>query len=440
MVWSGPTGLACNLVDARMEIVKERRAGPKRIGELLVAANVIKPEVLLEALQVAKKSATPLGRVLMSIGELTERDVQTAIEVQSLLREGVISAEFGIRALNVAIKGCISLEDAFKRLGWKAPQREAAPGSELGELLLEAGVVDSRILDEGMKQSRENNLPLGRCLVLARALPSNLLASALTAQVLLRDGKITREQALNGLRAASKKTQSIEASLQESGAYKQQTIRVGDLLTSAGLVTEGDKISAIEIGLVNEQPVGQVLVQSGMISNLTLENSLRLQEMVNNGQLTAAQAADILKSAHSRNTTVDAVMADRSSKEDEIARANDVIDLLVSSGVVGREDITKAENIGGQLSLSMGEVLLTTGMLDKRMLQAAVQGKTLIDDGILQAEQVTACLHYSHKTGVDFADALREVSWTPQTDVVADPRVSQNTWIGKLFSKGKKPE
>ncbi len=66
-----------------MEIgVKERRGGPKRIGELLVAANVIKPEVLLEALQVAKKSATPLGRVLMSIGELTERDVETAIEIQ----------------------------------------------------------------------------------------------------------------------------------------------------------------------------------------------------------------------------------------------------------------------------------------------------------------------------------------------------------------------
>jgi hypothetical protein len=423
-----------------MEIVKDRRAGPKRIGELLVAANVVKPEVLLEALQVAKKSATPLGRVLMSIGELTERDVQTAIEVQSLLREGVISAEFGIRALNVAIKGCIPLEDAFKRLGWKAPQREAAPGSELGELLLEAGVVDSRILDEGMRQSRENNLPLGRCLVLARALPSNLLSAALTAQVLLRDGKITREQALNGLRAAAKKAQTIETSLQESGAYKQQTIRVGDLLTAAGLVTEGDKVSAIEIGLVQQQPIGQVLVQAGMITNLALENSLKLQEMINNGQLTAAQGADILKGAHSRNASIEAVMADRSSKEDEIARVNEVIELLAGSGVISREAMERASSTAEQLNLSIGEVLLTTGMLDKRMLQAAVQGKTLVDDGILQVEQVTACLHYSHKTGVDFAEALREVSWTPQTEVVSDPRVQQNTWIGKIFSKGKKSE
>ncbi|MFN8552140.1 MAG: hypothetical protein U0103_11670 [Candidatus Obscuribacterales bacterium] len=73
-----------------MEIAGTTEAGPKRIGELLVAANVIKPEVLLEALQVAKKSATPLGRVLMGIGEVDRtRFTNPAIEIQSLLREGV---------------------------------------------------------------------------------------------------------------------------------------------------------------------------------------------------------------------------------------------------------------------------------------------------------------------------------------------------------------
>ncbi|HEY9776622.1 MAG TPA: hypothetical protein V6C81_22860 [Planktothrix sp.] len=422
-----------------MEIVKERRAGPKRIGELLVAANVIKPEVLLEALQIAKKSNTPLGRVLMSIGELTERDVQTAIEVQSLLREGVISSDFGIRALNVAIKGCVPLEEAFKRLGWKAPQREIMPGSELGELLLEAGVVDSRVLDEGIRQSMENNLPLGRCLVLNRALPSQLLASALTAQVLLRDGKITKEQALNGLRSASKKHQSIESSLQEAGAYRppSQTIRFGELLAQAGIVTEGDKVSAIEVGLVNQQPIGQVLVQNGMISNQTLEDSLRLQDMVANGHLTGVQAAEILRAAHQKGTSVEQILSERSTKEDEIARANEVLGLLNMSGVVGKDEMTKAADIAGQLNCSMGEVLLTTGYVDKRILAAAVQGKSLVDDGILKAEQVAACLHYCQKTGVDFPDALREVSWTPPAEQ-ADPRDPQgDSWLNKLF-KGKK--
>lgn len=426
-----------------MEIgVKERRTGgPKRIGELLVAANVIKPEVLLESLQVAKKSSTPLGRVLMSIGELTERDVESAIEIQSLIREGVISPEFGIRALNVAVKACINLDEAFKRLGWKPPQREVMAGTELGELLMGAGAVDPRSLDEAMRQSRENNLPLGRCLVLSRAIPATLLTSALTAQVLLRDGKITKEQAMMGLRAAARKQQSLEASLQESGAYSapQQSIRMGDLLTQAGIVTEGDKMSAIEIGLVKKIPVGQVLLQSGTISNQVLQESLKLQDMVANGQIMGSQAAEVLKSAHQRGVTIEEVLADRSSKEDEIQRANEVLDLLRDSGVISKEDMAKSEQLAGQLHLSLGEVLLTTGVLDKKMLQAAVQGKSLIEDGILNTQQVNACLHYAHKTNVDFSDALREVSWAPQTTAV-DPREPQNTWINKIFSKGKKAE
>jgi hypothetical protein len=425
-----------------MEIgVKERRTGPKRIGELLVAANVIKPEVLLESLQVAKKSKTPLGRVLMSIGELTERDVETAIEIQSLIREGVISTEFGIRALNVAVKACIPLDEAFKRLGWRPPQREIMPGTELGELLLESGAVERRALDESLRQSRENNLPLGRCLVLTRAVSSSLLTSALTAQVLLRDGKITREQAVSGLRAASRKQQPLEASLQESGAYSlpQQSIRIGDLLAQAGIVTEGDKMSAIELGLVKKIPVGQVLVEAGTISNLILIETLKLQEMVANGQLTGAQAGEVLKAASSRGVAIEEVLADRSSKEDEIQRANEVLELLRESGIVTKEDMGKSESMAGQLHLTLGEVLLTTGILDKRTLQAAVQGKSLIEDGILTSQQVTACLHYANKTGVDFADALREVSWAPQTTAV-DPKDQQNTWLGKIFSKSKKTD
>lgn len=424
-----------------MEIARERRAGPKRIGELLVAANVIKPEVLLEALQVAKKSATPLGRVLMGIGELTERDLQTAIEIQSLLREGVISAEFGIRALNVAIKGCIPLEEAFTRLGWKAPQRESMPGSELGELLLEAGAVTRENLEEAMTQSQENNLPLGRCLVLARALPSTLLASALTAQVLLRDGKITKEQAVSGMRAAARKHQTIEVSLQEVGAYKpsQANIRVGDLLMSAGLVTEGDKISAIEMGLVQQQPVGQILVQNGMISETMLNESLKLQDMVAKGNLTGVQAADILRAANARNCPIETILSERSSKEDEIARANSVIEILQQAGCLTPQEMAKAEGVSRQLNVSLGEVMLSTGVIDKKLLQAAVQAQGFVDDDILTNSHAVAVLHYCQKTGVDFPSALKEVAYTPPADTV-DPVLQQNSgWLGKLWSKVKKP-
>ena len=149
---------------------------------------------------------------------------------------------------------------------------------------------------------------------------------------------------------------------------------------------------------------------NGSISERLLQETLKLQEMVANGQLSGSQASEVLRAANARGVTVEEVMADRSSKEDEIQRANEVVQLLRESGIVTAEDMNKADLLAGQLHLSLGEVLMTTGILDKKMLQSAVQGKSLIEDGILNTQQVTACLHYSNKTGVDFADALREVS------------------------------
>src|SRR5579885_1423040 len=206
-----------------MEIARDRRGGAKRIGEILVSAGVLKSEVLAEALHIAKKSSTPVGRVLLTIGALQERDLLAAIEVQALMRDGLISAEFGARALNACVKAKIPLDEAFRRLGYKPPEdRDIVSTGELGEMLINAGIVTRAVLDDCIRQSEDNNLPLGRCLVLARAVSQHLLTSALTAQVLVRDGKITFDQAVNGLQAAHKKQQTIERSLSESGAYRIQ--------------------------------------------------------------------------------------------------------------------------------------------------------------------------------------------------------------------------
>lgn len=424
-----------------MEIVKERRAGPKRIGELLVAANVIRPEVLMEALQIAKKSTTPLGRVLMSIGEISESDLQVAIEVQSLLREGVIANDFGIKALNLACKSKISLEDAFRRLGWQPPQRESFSSNELGELLQMAGVVTSERMEEAVRQSHENNLPVGRCLVLNRAVSPALLASALTAQVLLRDGKISREQAVEGLRSASRKQQSIEESLQQVGAYKpiKESVRVGDLLTSAGIVTEGDKITAVEVGLESNRQIGDVLVQSGMISNATLEESLKLQELVAQGHINPVQAAEILRTAHTQGVTVRAVLEEKLARKEQIDKTNTVIEFLQLSGILTENDMIKARGLSQQLGVSLGEVLLSTQMVDQRLIDAAIQSQDLVKDDILKPEQVARVLQMCARTGLDFHDALKQVAWDTPGQMGDDQSAQQkSSWLLKLWSKVKK--
>jgi hypothetical protein len=335
------------------------------------------------------------------------------------------------------VKNCVSLENAFRELGWKAPTGELLVGNELGELLLEAGVVSRADLDAALRQSRENKLPLGRCLVLARTITSALLASALTAQVLLRDGKITRKQALDALKAAARKHQTIESSLEEVGVFKANptNVRVGELLTAAGLVTEGDKISAVEVGLTEGKPIGQVLLQAGTITNQQLQDALRLQEKVSAGNLTGAQASDVLRQANTRRVPIDVVLGERNTKDDEIARANEVIEILGNAGLISAEDYAKSESVSKATNISLGEVMLNNGTIGRPLLRNAVQANDLMRTNMLKMEEAAAALRYATKTGTDFADALKEVAFLPSVPAVEDDSKEAASWINKLWGK-----
>lgn len=396
-----------------MEIQKERRGGPKRIGELLVAAGIIRQEVLMEALQIAKKSSTPVGRVLMTIGELSERNLLVAIEVQSMIRDQLISPEFGIRALNQCARTQVPLEETFRRLGWTPPaERTTNTTNELGRLLIDAGIITEAVLEQGLRQSVENDLPLGRCLVLSRVITANFLASALTAQVLFRDGKISYDQAINGLRASAKKAQPIEDSLQESGAYASDKgkVKVGDLLAQAGIVSEADKATAVERGLSDGMPVGEVFVQSGMISPSVLDESLKLQEMVNNGQMSSLQAAAILNQANARNVPMEAVIQEKSNSKDEVAKVNKVIYLVRKAELLNRDEWKKMEILASQMNVTYGEVIYSRDLLPRKLLEAVFQGQKLIEDDLITEAHLIKVLRAVRDTKVEFSTALKTVS------------------------------
>lgn len=428
-----------------------RRSSPKRIGELLVAANIIRQEVLLEALKVSKTSQTPLGRVLMSIGELSEYDVEVALYVQSLIRQNTISAEFGVKAINVCIKGRIPLDDAFKRLGWTPPEttdEQKASAGELGELLVQSGLLDRSMLEQAQWQGQENNLPLGRCLVLNRMITSVLLQSALTAQVLIRDGKITEEQAIAGLKKAVAKHQSLEQSLVDTGAFRtsaKDSIKLGDLVTQAGLVTEGDKISAIEIGLSEHQRIGEVFVQTGMISSEVVDDSLRLQEMVTSGALSGLQAADILRQSSARQVSIDTIIEERASRQDDIARVNTVMEILLQSGALSGDNFNRAQSLARQLNVSMAEIIVTKEMIDKRLINAALQAQSLVTEGILKPVQCAAAVKMCQQTGLELHEVLKDLPPdAPTTAATTSPSAKDESekkgWIGNIWNKVTKKD
>ena len=424
-----------------MDQAKEKKTGPKRIGELLVAANVVRADRLLEALHLSKKTKSPIGRTLMSLGQLTEQDLEAAIELQALLRAGVLSTEFGIRALNVAVKNRVSLQQAFVKLGWRPPMQDVIPTSELGELLLEAGIVTPRALEEAVKNSQDYGLPLGRCLVVNKALNANILGSVLTAQVLMRDGKINKDQAVAGLKVSAAKQQSLEESLKESGTFTEEenNVKLGELLCAAGLLSETDKISAIEVGLERKKPIGEILVTSGIIPSTILHECLNIQALIANKSLTREEAVEILKESRIRRVPVAKVKQEHDVKRAKIKSANDILDLIISANLLTPEQINAAQNATTITGATVGEVLLEAGLLNNENVEAATEAKRLYEQKIISFDQAIASLRYSFQKGVDFHHALQEAPWDfndSQSD--ADKQNSQeqrNKWLEGIWSK-----
>ncbi len=139
---------------------------------------------------------------------LTEHQLQAAVRAQSMLKDGLIHQETVIKALTLVGAEDLSLDDALKSLQWY--QAEDAVTNKLGELLLEAEIITKEQLQSGLAQCQTIGLPLGRVLIVTSNISEQMLLSALNAQVLVRDQKIDRDQAVRTLRAAKEKQMSIE--------------------------------------------------------------------------------------------------------------------------------------------------------------------------------------------------------------------------------------
>ena len=93
-----------------------------RIGELLIAAKIIKPDVLNESLQIARTSKTLIGRTLVRLGQLYEHKLQSALEIQTLIRKRILGSQLGIKALTIACSRNISVDEALDNLDGPYPR------------------------------------------------------------------------------------------------------------------------------------------------------------------------------------------------------------------------------------------------------------------------------------------------------------------------------
>ncbi len=267
-----------------------------RLGDLLSKTGIVSVKQMSEAVRTAGNRNLHFGQMLVRSGCLKSSDLSAGIAAQSAIRDKTIDRVAAGRALETACRTGVSFNEALRSIG-ATPGK--VPTNRLGELIVESGLLTAEQCQNAIAKSLSTGLPVGRILVSNNLLSEDTLVGLLELQLRIRDGLLTREEAVSLIVSSPEKIYEPAQAL--SG---QHSIRLGELMVRAGILTRTDVINVLEVGLHSNQRTGQLLVKFGFISDSLLECALNLQQMVENKFIRVEQASKCLKHAEEHGSSI----------------------------------------------------------------------------------------------------------------------------------------
>jgi len=135
------------------------------IGELFVKAGIITQKQLDDTIKNTATKHLHMGQMLTMAGLINHRDLQAAVDAQAMLRDKIIEMPMAARCLKIAVKTGASFSELVREEQAIADQAETKT-NRLGELLMDANIINKGQFGQAMGRSLATGLPLGRILVL----------------------------------------------------------------------------------------------------------------------------------------------------------------------------------------------------------------------------------------------------------------------------------
>lgn len=268
------------------------------IQDLLFKSGIITQDQLARAMASSARTGESISKILVKNNIVTEETMRTAALAHGLIHENLISVDLATDVIFKSVVEEISLEEAFEKLGITPDFHLVS--ARLSQILRESKVINEQDLDSAIEASLSSGLPLGRVLVIRNVVPEAIAYAALSAQMYIKEGKITSQKAIEALRLTVQKQLSLDSALKELGympTSRMEPFRLGELLVAADLVSEIDLLSAVEKRLGEDLPIGQILLRHNLITNGLLQKALKLQDLVNNRGRNPSEVLAALKAA-----------------------------------------------------------------------------------------------------------------------------------------------
>jgi len=381
-----------------------------KLGALLVELGLITKDFLDECIMMSVDMSISLGRVLIMSGWLTGKQLQWAIQLQALLRDGLITRAGAAQVAELMTCSGMTIQRALNCAGHpEALLALETRATRIGDLLIEADIVSADNFNEALNKAQILGLPVGRFLLISGLVAEPLLETVINAQRLVREGKILRDDAIIAIRRTAERHKNNQLSVTaEYARMPLRAMRLGDLLTLAGIVTEAHIEHAVEFGLRCNIPVGQVLVDLEILSPYILEVALTLQSLVTRGSLEPLDATYALIDIHHHgHTLTEALRKNRDLNTDR--RSLSFEQFLASVELITVPQVEEAIETARRSPIFVSKALVFSGALAEETAQVALLCHFYAREAMLTAEESLLLFNLCHRTGVAVEEGLREL-------------------------------
>ncbi len=183
-----------------------------------------------------------------------------------------------------------------------------------------------------------------------------------------------------------------------------------------GVISQSDLVSALELGLMNKIPVGQVLADSGHVSAAVLDAALEVQNLMAELNMSITDARTVICAVKDGATVEDALkQLEAVETEDSPAEPEkpflSLFDFLKTLGRTDDEQANEAFQMAKHNTDVLSQVLLISGSLGAETIERAKGSRKLVQDNKLNLERANIVFDYAERFNVDVTQALKDLQW-----------------------------
>jgi len=396
--------------------------GHVRIGDLLMYAGLVSFDFIQTALSNFEDLGLPLGKVLIKSGYVTELQLRSALDIQTLVNDRQLPLEVGIKVLTMAFKDKVPLSDAFESSGVVQPEDHLS--NKLGQLLIDAHVLDMTVLEQALDVNQRTGLPLGHILCYRGVISQQLLETALLGQQLVRRGSIKREQCISAIAQSNLRELALEK-LPVNIGFKRSMLRssprIGELLFEAELISDGELLESLQTSLAGAKSSGKAMTEVCGMKRAYIDATVELQEMIDNGMFNSALASD----TYVRMKEFDQNFA-RASAEASVSRillnpSKKMLALLRETGLLTAAENTLPVEVQERLevnynqSIELSKALVSANLVTAHAVYSALRAIYLLETDYLTEERAVLALDMAVRENILFDEAVFRLGWKQRT-------------------------